>query len=325
MLRGRVTFSVFGYRNAVRRSRGLLVALVIARLLAPWNLDAAEADDLDDARGWHPLVWHAPTAHASGWTAPSSGGMAHAAPPADADPWPAEVVVGDGNAAPWQEYSVGGDATRRSWLVYSSATLSPFGDLWSDGVRVRVSGAFGRYDYVGGRGKLPVDTQFKGEVSVIDGLVGYMLRLGPLTAKAFAGVSAVSHDISPEDPLASSGRKIGGKGVLELWLDLGDIAWSSLDMSFTNAHQTYAVRARDGLRVTRELSLGLESGLNGSAGFRADGRRTGWLDPTHRDVRLGGFVRYDWSGGEASISGGLSTDLGQRRDPYGTANFMLRY
>ena len=49
------------------------------------------------------------------------------------------------------------------------------------------------------------------------------------------------------------------------------------------------------------------------------------LDPQHRDVRIGGFARYEWVGGEVSASGGFSTDLVKRYDPYVTVNYIHQF
>lgn len=227
---------------------------------------------------------------------------------------------------PWRELAVGGDVVAGNWLIYSNTTVAPFGDLWSDGFRLRLSTSYGRYHYVGQRGRAALLTEFDGRVTSFDGLVGYQTHFGPLTAKAFVGVASIDHRITPDDTYASTGSKIGARGVVELWLDIGTFGWSSLDLNYATAHRTYSVRARQGMRVfTREVSVGVEAGLNGSTGYRDDGGATPFFDPQHRDVRFGGFVRYDAKWGEASVSGGLSTDLGERRDAYGTANLLLSY
>lgn len=230
----------------------------------------------------------------------------------------------------WREFAVGADATTHVWLLYSSTTISPFSDLWSDGLRLRLGGGYGQYHYSGDRrpagAKSARSFDFKAQTSFTDVLAGYLWRLGPLTVKAFAGASMISHTIAPDDPIASTGTKFGPKGALELWLNLGANAWTSLDASFTTAHTTYAVHSRTGYRVLPTLSIGPEAAINGSAGRSADdGGSTGMLDPAHRDVRIGGFVRYEWFGGEASLAGGLSTDLENRRDPYVTVNWLTQF
>jgi len=71
--------------------------------------------------------------------------------------------------------------------------------------------------------------------------------LGPLTAKGFVGIAAIEHDVRPHDPQNPvQGRAYGPKAVVELWLNMGEGAWSSLDASWTSAHETYADRVRTG-------------------------------------------------------------------------------
>jgi hypothetical protein len=235
----------------------------------------------------------------------------------------------------WRETWVGADATAHTWLVYSGTTVSPFSDMWSDGLRLRIGGGYGRYAYSGdrrypGQRTATRNIDFKAETSFTEGLAGYLWRLGPLTAKAFAGVAMIGHSIAPDDPLASTGTKIGPKAALELWLNLGNSAFASLDVTYTSAHTTYSANSRVGYRVLPTVSLGLEGGINGSAGKAEDDcacgtTATGMLDPAHRDVRAGAFARYEWFGGEVSISGGLSTDLVGRRDPYLRASWIAQY
>ncbi len=247
-----------------------------------------------------------------------------------------EVRAADPVVTPlWRETWVGADATPHIWLVYSGMTISPFSDLWSDGVRLRLGGGYGHYAYKGdrryaGNKASTRDIAFKAQTSFAEGLAGYLWRLGPLTAKVFAGATMIGHNIAPDDPLASTGTKIGPKGALELWLNLGNSAWTSLDVTFTTAHTTYSAHSRIGYRVLPTVSLGLEGGINGSAGKAEDDcscgtTSTGMLDPAHRDIRVGGFARYEWFGGEVSLSGGLSTDLVGRRDPYLTANWIMQF
>lgn len=229
----------------------------------------------------------------------------------------------------WREVFTGADVTPRSWLLYGGATIAPFGDLWSNGPRLRASAGYGVYRYTGRRldpaTLLSQRYDFTGQISFFDALLGYLVRVGPLTAKAFVGAAMIDHTIVPEDYLASLGGKFGAKAVVELWHDIGERAWASLDMSFTTAHRTYAARARAGYRVLTPLTLGLEAGINGSAGYDKDEILRPLLDPQLLDLRFGGFARFDWCGGEASLSGGLSTDLMARGEPYGTVGFLYQF
>ena len=239
----------------------------------------------------------------------------------------------------WREAFTGADVARNVWLLYSGVTLAPTSNIFGDGVRFRAVGGYGQYRYQGHRAGDPKGTQrkFEGDISYLDLLIGYQKRFGELTAKAFVGIAAIDHVISPDDPIAAGGLLTQGldygiKGALELWLNLGSQAWTSLDASWTNAHQTYAGRWRLGYRVLPTISLGLETAINGNAlsGQRVleDGSLRESLRP---QSRAGLFARYEWHSGEISVSGGVANnayDFGKTDgfdEFYGTANWLMRF
>lgn len=239
----------------------------------------------------------------------------------------------------WRETYAGADITGDVWLLYSGVTLAPLGDIHSDGLRLRTSGGYGQYGYSGRRSGDPTGAQreFRGTVKFIEALIGYQARVGDLTAKAFAGIAAIDHAVSPDDPIASGGLLTQGldygfKGVLEVWLNLGADAWTSLDASWTSAHQTYAGRWRLGYRVVPTISLGVEASINGNllseSRILDDGSLREELRP---QTRLGLFARYEWYTGEISVSGGITSDNldfagGTEFDHlYATVNWLTRF
>jgi Cellulose biosynthesis protein BcsS len=213
-----------------------------------------------------------------------------------------------------QEVWAGADVASHVWLTYTGVTVAPYGGIFADGLRIRTAAGYGEYRYSGERDAQP--RSFAAQTVFTDVLVGYLKRLGPLTAKAFVGAAAIEHDIKPNDPENPvRGLAYGPKAVGELWLNMGQSAWSSLDLSWTSAHQTYAGRVRTGYHVLQGVSLGVEA--------RVDGNE---LD---KDTRGGLFVRYDWTGGEVSLAGGVAgrflenaTDV---TDPYATFNWLMQY
>lgn len=239
----------------------------------------------------------------------------------------------------WREFYSGADVTRDVWLLYSGVTLAPTSDIYRDGIRLRASGGHGQYRYQGHRAGDPKDKvrKFEGTVTYVEILAGYQKRVGELTAKAFAGIAAIDHAVTPGDPIASGGlltqgMAYGFKGALEVWLNLGSDAWTSLDASWTNAHQTYAGRMRLGYRVLPTVSLGLEAGINGNAVSGERVLEDGTMrEPLRPQTRAGLFVRYEWNGGEISISGGVANsayDFGRTDgfdEFYGTANWLMRF
>ena len=217
-------------------------------------------------------------------------------------------------APAWREFWAGADVSGHVWLAYSGATVAPFGGMFGDGLRLRAASGYGGYTYAGPRdGKLQA---FEADTTFGDALVGYLARLGPLTAKAFVGIAAIDHAVRPIDPdNPVQGFAFGPKGVAEFWLNMGEGAWSSLDVSWTSAHQTYSARARSGYRLFADFSIGAEARVNGNA-----------LD---KDARGGLFLRYAWDGGEISVSGGVSgrflEDAGDMTDPYAGMLWLTQY
>lgn len=241
----------------------------------------------------------------------------------------------------WRETWSGVDVAQDNWLVYSGITVAPFSHIHEPGPRIRLSGGYGQYGYSGNRsiGPNPQIQSFSAQTYYGDALVGYLERYGPLTAKAFAGFSYIAHDVSPFDPEnLVTGDEIGFKGALELWLNIGSYGFASLDMSWSTAYDTRNTRARIGARMTPSLSAGLEGWLNLDDQSDCD---MGWDDSSacYADVRTdlldytrtGIFVRYEWDGGELSLSGGVSGGSfrssadSAAAEPYATLNWMTQF
>ncbi len=242
----------------------------------------------------------------------------------------------------WREMWLGADVSQDVWLIYTGVTLAPLSkDMYSDGLRLRLNSGYGQYSYkasntltrhcpakaqAGQLACIDVDV----DISYVDALVGYQVRFGELTAKVFAGASMVSHKAS-EKALGNSllTREFGPTGALELWLNLGEQGWTSLDLSFTTAHDTGAARWRAGWRALPTLSIGPEirfdrNSLEGSG-------------------RIGAFARYEWLGGEISVAGGVAqrmrdpwnekidningtnNDIDKELTPYATINFLTQF
>lgn len=247
-------------------------------------------------------------------------------------------AVADDTPARWREISAGADVTGNVWLIYTGSTLAPFGDIHEDGLRLRFSGGYGQYGYSGLRsprpGVVPAEPRaFDAETTFADAMVGYQWKLGPLTAKAFAGASGIGHTISPFDPwMDVSGLEWGAKGIVELWLDVVPAVWASLDLSYAQAHRTYSARTRVGYRVLPTLSVGAEAAVNGNA-VGSEGLLSSRVPHAPYDAidyssgRLGGFVRYEWYGGEISASAGVAGDI-DRAEPstaYATINWLMQF
>ncbi|HVZ06188.1 cellulose biosynthesis protein BcsS [Hyphomicrobium sp.] len=250
----------------------------------------------------------------------------------------AQVTDPSSDASPygWRETWAGVDTARDQWLLYSGLTVAPASsDIYSDGWRLRVGGGYGQYSYDGRPPRAPCGDATKNDACTDKGrgsqqytldhsyaeiLIGYYLRLGELTAKAFAGASLTHQEHLTKDPANhSDGTDYGFKGALELWLNITEQSWSSLDLSYATARHESSARWRTGWRAEPHLSIGPELRYDKNV----ETRNGDW------DGRAGLFVRYDWTGGEVSVAGGVSTrvdDWGATdTSPYGTVNVLFQF
>ncbi|WP_334145321.1 cellulose biosynthesis protein BcsS [Hyphomicrobium sp.] len=247
-----------------------------------------------------------------------------------------------------REIWAGADVSENVWLVYSGVTLAPWSGIHDDGWRFRAAGGYGAYKYDSTIWDTTLhDTRqqrFEARTYNADILVGYLKRFGPLTAKGFVGASMISHDIEPLDEQAVAfGDEVGVKGVVELWLNIGERAWGSLDLSWASAHETRAAHARLGYRVWPALSLGVEGAVNidAQAECRVNGTHTSRCNLLSEEIdraelldyaRGGVFARYEWGTGEVSLSAGVlggSFGSGRHDDtdvaPYVTFNWLTQF
>lgn len=217
-------------------------------------------------------------------------------------------------AQPTLEASAGADVTAHSWSVYSGLTSSIGGNLWDNGWRIRLGGGYGEYSYSSTRwsGRAVVVVPFDGTVTFADALVGYQQRWGALTVKAFAGAAAQHNSVTPADIESSvRGSRIGAKGAIETWLDIGPRAFVQIDLNYTTIYDTYGARLRLGYKITPQLSIGPEAGLNGNVDYDSG--------------RVCGFVRYEGALGEISVSAGGAGDRSEVTGGYATINALVRF
>ncbi len=241
----------------------------------------------------------------------------------------------------WREVWGGADATKDVWLLYSGITIAPWSrDIYSDGWRFRIASGYGRYDYDYARSMpvepncgrppypacsyAPIRFNGTGNYTYTDVLIGYHMRLGELTAKAFAGAAMSTQNMSHPDPMSPVlGTEFGVKGIVELWLNLGNNGWTSLDLSYGTAHDTASVRWRAGWRVVSSISIGPELRFDKNA---ADAEVLDGM------FRAGVFARYQWDGGEVSAASGVANrtfadDVVKDNEiaPYATFNLLYQF
>jgi len=225
------------------------------------------------------------------------------------------------------EISGGGEIAGPVWSAYASSTivLSVLGigvprGIREDGWRLRSGAGYWRYSdnpvkWVPGVGDTRVSLKRTG--SFVDLLLGYHKSLGALTVKAYAGIAYTNEGWLQEAVDAGSpGSDLSAKVLVESWLNLSPATFGQLDAGWTSLRNTVTARARLGYRITPSLSLGPEAGYWSAIDAETDAGVAAW--------RYGGFVRFEWTTGEISLSAG-SADEKYSSHFYATANALLRF
>ncbi len=227
------------------------------------------------------------------------------------------------------EIWAGADAAEHVWLIYTGATLAPFGDMHRDGIRLRAATGYGQYRYESfDESTLTKGREFRATTSYADALIGYLWRLDPLILKAFVGFSAIDHTITPFDAAnRANGLDYGVKGKLEMWFNIGDKSWASVDLAWSAAHNSRSARARLGHRFWPQVSLGMEAGANVDiqGDYKITHEREAFRTRQLDYARGGIFARYQWDGGEISASTGLLGDFTEEQSAYGTINWVSQF
>ncbi|MEZ5817595.1 MAG: cellulose biosynthesis protein BcsS [Hyphomicrobiaceae bacterium] len=221
------------------------------------------------------------------------------------------------------EVSAGADGTGPSWSIYSGLTAALFGDLRDNGVRLRLSGGYGRYRYTRpffdeGR-RRHLWPEFFGEQTSVDALIGYHWAWGPTTLKAYGGLTQERHRISPgpDSPLdadgdnAVQGTRSGIKLVVETWTRLADWGFFQADANWSQPFEAYGGRIRLGHNLSGGWSVGLEAAAFGNL--------------NHDGGRAGAFARFAWDKGEISLSAGLDGDLERIGGGYASIAALTRF
>ncbi len=178
---------------------------------------------------------------------------------------------------------------------YGGAVWAFGASVEAPGPRVKALTGFGAYDYNSALPGVAGPVNFDGDVALAQLLGGYQWRRGEWTVKAYAGVGFETHDLSPNDPANTvNGSEFGVMGQLELWRNLGEAGWLSLDASYGDVFASYWTQLRLGRRLNTRISAGLETGALGNQEYDAG--------------RAGGFLRTRLGGVELTLSGGVSGD-----------------
>lgn len=206
------------------------------------------------------------------------------------------VTAADGHAepggAPRFGLFSGIDAAASSVFGYTGGVWAFGRPIDRSGFRLKALAGYGEYAYDGSLSGAPAG--FDGDVSLGELLAGYMWRPGAWTVKGYLGLQWERHDLTPDDPANSvSGTETGVKAQLELWRDIGERHWLSVNGAYGDAFGTYWAGARVGRRLGR-ISLGVEAAALGNEEYDSG--------------RAGGLLRLHLGRADLTVSGGYSGD-----------------
>jgi hypothetical protein len=185
------------------------------------------------------------------------------------------------------------DATSQNALAGALIrTIAPFAPLDQSGMRVRLSGVAGKYDYA------------SSDLGIINGvleqgafLVGYEWVGRQIKVAGFVGAEAAHNSITPNDPNNSVKGTYGGlKLGVDFYSNPTDATMLSGVATFSTNHDAYYVRAKFGVAVGDQLYVGPEALLLGDDFFhqlRIGGHTSGFkIGPIQAGVS-GGYL-YDY-------------------------------
>lgn len=239
--------------------------------------------------------------------------------PVTAGEWQTEVVAP--RKTFYYEAWAGGDGDGASLSIYGGSTMALNDDIRADGFRLRAAAGYGLYTY---SRSFTVDNhrawqEFRGTMTASDVLLGYQRAFGPWIIKVFAGGTQETHAVVAHGPVglavdnrnAVQGSRFGFKGAVETWLNIDNKAFLQTDLSWSQPFEAYGGRLRLGWRINPAFSTGIEASVHGNA--------------NHDAGRAGGFLRFEWTGGEISASIGAAGNSHDITGAYASAGVMLRF
>ena len=224
--------------------------------------------------------------------------------PARASDW----YTGARQPAPGDDWIVAVDAsldvtTQASYFSNVTATAATNGTLNESGLRARVEGLGGRYQYYAS----DINTTVHGTQESGSALLGYAWVSPTMSFTAFLGADVRNNRLSTFDPQNPvNGLTFGAKGQLELFARPTAATIVLANASFATNETAYFARLRAGYRIGPELYLGPEVSALGDAFFnqeRVGVHLTGLQAGPLRFAFAGGFLqdRVRGSGGYGTL------------------------
>ena len=197
--------------------------------------------------------------------------------------------------------------TKNSWISWSGLVKSLSANLYQEGWRIRVLGAYGRYGFTTG------GIANTANPALFEIMPGYQFKTGPIISKLYLGLHGEHHKLANPDPgHQAAGMGYGLKVLSENWIDLPMNSFVSLDGSFSTLNTSYQAMLRTGMaRYMPKLSLGPEIGIVGNEEYY--------------QLRAGGFARWKLENGSIEGSAGYAEDYDKKSSPYFSVSWLKQF
>lgn len=202
----------------------------------------------------------------------------------------------------------GGEIGESANVGFAGLVRALNGDLDTNGILFRISGAFADVEYTSAGTQFDLDA-FSGDLSV-----GYQAVTEGFRASLFTGVDIQDNDVSPNDPNNSTtGTEVGFKVQGEFTANASR-AFVNFIGNYSTANNSYYTRARLGLNIGKGIAIGPEGSLLGNDEF--DGNKIGGFIS---GIPLGP-LSLSANAGYSQVDG-----IGSREGAYGGAVASFRF
>lgn len=188
----------------------------------------------------------------------------------------------------------GGEIGDGDYTIYAGNVTALNGDIGSDGYLLRISGAFGEYEYT-------TTAVAGGEVDLegtsVDLMIGYQMVGADYISAIYGGIHYRDNDLNPFDATnPTSGGETGAKVQFEATTTSEGPGFVGLLANYSTAYDTYYVRGRLGLKEVG-MTIGVEGMLLG--------------DESYDGYKVGGFIGgVDLGGYNMSLNAGYQSSEG---------------
>lgn len=168
-------------------------------------------------------------------------------------------------------------------------TVSPFTSMKESGIRIRLNGMTGSYDYVS---SAPGVGKVTGRENAGGIAAGYEIRSGDTSFAVYGGIEFSRRTLSKADPLNTVvGNAIGFKTAVDFYTKPTSYTMASANFTYSTSNNSYYARLKGGIAMTNDIYVGPEVLFLGDNFYRQ------WRVGAHVSGVKMGKLQFGVSGG----------------------------